>query len=554
MTVVAADQTPAEALDALNQRGLDPIDHLTILRRLEQLALHNVAADTIVGIAKLCDPHELHTDGTPRSDNDGPPPLEQPDRPPFPHASLPAWLHNMADQLAAELQCPYDLPATIALGVLSLIANRAGVTINVAGAWQENTNLYLAAAMPPGGSKSPAFSRMTAPFAGWQDQLDEHHSDELSVWKAKHKRLADAEKTAGKEAAKGDAVAIGLHDDAFRTLDEHETARPRRERLIVSDITPEAAIDVLADNGSHMAVMSAEATFFGALTRYIERGQAANIDVYLNGYSGDDVTVDRRNRDEPVHIAGCRITICVLTQPEPLHRILGDPTNQARGLSDRFMVTEPAPTVGDRRFVGHTAHVHPQTEAEYARRIGLLIEAVTEPIHLELSDDAYEAFNYWRDDVEARRKGKWAPLGGMPEKVWQAVIRTAGLLHIASEPGDIIGTGTIYDAIALGDYWLEHALAIATTDHEDTIDRAATAVLAWAAAEGHESFTLRQLRQAGTIRHTGFNTSGEMATVLERLADTGFVTLPNGERGAGEWWESSRGRPSPPSAHDNESA
>ncbi len=86
------------------------------------------------------------------------------DVPAFPVEVLPAWLRDWVTALADALQCPVDLPAMLALAVLSLCCAKKYV-VRVRPDWEEPINLYVAVALKPGESKSPAFAAATRPIA-----------------------------------------------------------------------------------------------------------------------------------------------------------------------------------------------------------------------------------------------------------------------------------------------------------------------------------------------------------------------------------------------------
>ncbi|MGE1166839.1 DUF3987 domain-containing protein, partial [Peribacillus simplex] len=69
-------------------------------------------------------------------------------------------------------------------------------------------------------------------------------------------------------------------------------------RYFTDDVTPEQLITLMLNNAGRMAVLSAEGGFFDLIKgRYSSN---TNIDVYLKGFSQDQITVDRRGRTEKV--------------------------------------------------------------------------------------------------------------------------------------------------------------------------------------------------------------------------------------------------------------
>jgi uncharacterized protein DUF3987 len=74
--------------------------------------------------------------------------------PAFPVEVFPVWLTQMVCATAADVQVPEDLPAMLALGVISAAAT-GSVEVEIRPDWTEPVHLYLAVAMPPGVGEEP---------------------------------------------------------------------------------------------------------------------------------------------------------------------------------------------------------------------------------------------------------------------------------------------------------------------------------------------------------------------------------------------------------------
>ncbi|MGD9549001.1 MAG: DUF3987 domain-containing protein [Candidatus Krumholzibacteriia bacterium] len=88
------------------------------------------------------------------------------DKPVFPVDTLPPWLRDWVTALATALQCPVDLPAMLGLAVLALCAAKR-YKAHVIQGWDEPLNIYVAVALRPGESKSPAFAAAIRPVSNF---------------------------------------------------------------------------------------------------------------------------------------------------------------------------------------------------------------------------------------------------------------------------------------------------------------------------------------------------------------------------------------------------
>jgi hypothetical protein len=124
-----------------------------------------------------------HSADTADSADDWPFPIplsQAPEVPAFPVDVLPEWLSSFVAAQATELQVPPDLPALLALGaVAGGIARK--VTVSPWPGWEnEPTNLFVMASLPPGERKSQTFSKVFAPIADLERDLQEEARPRVS--------------------------------------------------------------------------------------------------------------------------------------------------------------------------------------------------------------------------------------------------------------------------------------------------------------------------------------------------------------------------------------
>ena len=176
-----------------------------------------------------------------------PEPFDALDVPAFPADALSPWLRVWCLAVANFCQVPTDLPAVVALGVLSLTACRR-YHVEVVPGWREPTNIYAVVALPPGERKSPVFAKATAPLHAYYAELCAELAPKVAARKAERRilqgRIDAAEKAAvvGKKYDNEDGQAAAIRF-AFQLSSLPELCAPT---LVADDCTPEALAVLLA--------------------------------------------------------------------------------------------------------------------------------------------------------------------------------------------------------------------------------------------------------------------------------------------------------------------
>jgi hypothetical protein len=424
----------------------------------------------------------------------------------------------MARAVADEVQVPVDLPAALAMGVLSTAAGgRAEVVVR--GQWREPLNLYTVVAMPPGAGKSPAFRLMCAPVFRAEKQMREAAGSAIA--KAQIEReTAIAEAQEQRRKAKERAEIEGAVMAA--TLAEALPV-PVMPRLAADDVVPEQAATIMAEQGGRLAILSAEGTFFSVIMGRYSSG-TPNLELVLKAHAGDRVQVDRRGRAELIERPA--LTIATTVQPSVIREMAAKPALRERGILARFLMAIPRDLVGSRNM---TPDLVPEDVLrDYADTMAALIAGMADwddPAAIMLSPGALKLHTGWRAEFEPRLKtgtGDLEALRDWAAKLPGAAARIAGLLHLAANPDRgprmPVSEDTMCAALRQADYWAEHAMAAfgAMRAHARTED--ARAVLGWIGAR--ERFTLRDVHRGMQRR---FATAQEALATLAFLEDHGYV-------------------------------
>jgi replicative DNA helicase len=431
--------------------------------------------------------------------------------PTFPVEVFPDWIAEQAQAVADELQMPVDLPANLALIALATVAARAA-TINVSGRWTEPLNVYIAVAMPPSAGKSPAFNFMTGPIRRHEEQLADAAAQSLE-FKAQTKRIIE------KRMAKAEA-ANDVDEARMALMELLELGDLTPPRLTADDATPEALTQLLAEQDGRIAILSTEGGLFDLMTgRYSDK---ANLDVYLKGWSGDTITVDRIGRGQS-KVLKPALTIGLTVQPTVIAALADKPELAGRGLTARFMYSLPVDNVGHRDFVNPTS-----ADPAIGDRYDIELTRIAEQLHgtvdarIGLDPRAHRTFLAWKQELEHRRRpdGELRPLAEWSTKLESTTIRTAGLLHIAHGNGadGVISEDIMSLAIEVGDYWIAHAQAVHDMWGRDPMLDKARIILDF--AEGRESFTIRDLYSK---RRAAFPRADDTIVPLGILVERGWL-------------------------------
>jgi hypothetical protein len=439
--------------------------------------------------------------------------------PAFPIDVFPAWIADHVAQVAKELQVPVDLPAALAIvGLAVCCAKRAEVWVTRT--WREPLCLYVVVAMPPGAGKSPAVRFMLGSLEAHERQLRDAAIPAIAEAET---RRAILEKSQRKAIDKGEtAMALALGDDmlALRV--------PVEPRLFVDDVTVEKLSDLLGEQNGRLALVSTEGGLFDQMAgRYSERGSKANLDPYLQMWSGDTVRVDRVGRGSVV-IDRPALTIGLTVQPTVLSALAERPELKGRGLTARFMYALPPSNVGYRNMLTGEADIDDIVADRYDQRMLALWRQLevhgTAPARLDIAPEARQRFTGWRQALEeARRPGAdLAALAEWSTKVESSVARLAGLLHLAhgNDAGQPVSDATMAAAITVGEYWIAHAKAVHALWETDQEMAAAGTVLAWLADQGSVDVSVRDIYAA---HRTLFPRATDVAAPLALLVERGWL-------------------------------
>ena len=204
--------------------------------------------------------------------------------------TLPTAIKEYVTAVAESTQTPIDLAALSAIAILS-ICLQGRYVVRPKADWQENLNTYCIAFMEPSERKSAVGTAMIKPINKYEANWNRTNAANIEFSKTQKSIPERRLKSLEDQAAKGKVEL----SEVRRASDELADFKEKKElQLYSDDVTTEKLVSILADNDGKAAIFSTEGGIFdmlkGIYTKYV------NIDVFLKGYSGDAIRVERIGR------------------------------------------------------------------------------------------------------------------------------------------------------------------------------------------------------------------------------------------------------------------
>ncbi|MCD0442486.1 DUF3987 domain-containing protein [Glycomyces sp. A-F 0318] len=445
--------------------------------------------------------------------------------PAFPAACLPDWIGDMVDAVAEATQTPTDLAGSVALAALSTAA-QGRVHVQAGPDWVEPANLFTCCALPPGNRKSSVFAAMVRPILDAEAELAEaarpriiEAITEAEIAKrAAEQALAVASKNPGDPDAANGAKSAAMEAEAVTI--------PVAPKLVADDITPEAAKSLLAEQDGRLAILSAEGGIFATIAgRY---SGVPDLDAFLKGHAGDMLRVIRKSAPAE-YVTAPALTVGLAVQPEVLRDAARMPGFEDRGLLARFLFSLPASRVGFRNPA--PAAVPGPVKAAYGRKLAGIVHTMhhrTDAAVLELTAEARERVVRLEREREPRLApgGEWEPILNWANKWTGAVVRIAGLLHMAQYPttghASPIDADTLDAATMIGYYFADHALGVWSYMGTGAEVGPAGELLDWLRRHGQSGMSVRDMHR-GLRRRRNFTTADKVRDAVARLVDHGYL-------------------------------
>jgi hypothetical protein len=432
--------------------------------------------------------------------------------PPFPVAALPTPAREMVEAAAEAFQVDPGMPGCFILAAPSIAALGHGY-VCVKEGYNEPLQLYVVVSALPSERKSPVLSAILAPIRVFIKNHNEMHASEVAANQSKRAILR-------KKWEK--AIGRGNEEEATQLAEELQAMPDLRPlELLLTDSTPEALAKAMGRNNGRMGFASGEGGLFNVLAgAYSDQ---VNLDVILQGYSGEAVAIERVSR-EPVRIEHAALAVTLAVQPQVLDKFLTNEVMLERGLAARFMYSQPPSKLGT-RLIRDARPIPSVVSLAYERRMRQLTAfQASEKVHqLSFSTEAMETYYRWAEEVEGRLSNEWAGIAnGWEGKLVGNTVRLAGAVKLLDDPDPMhVITGLHFSsAVELARYFIAQALHITGKDlglAPDTRE-----VLEEIKKQGKPTVKAYDLRQKLRFRKR-FEREGSVNAALLELERFGYI-------------------------------
>lgn len=408
--------------------------------------------------------------------------------PPFPLECLPAVIRNYVEFVAKSVQVYPDMPASVALSVLSLcLQGKTRIEINPT--WHEEINLYMMVAAPPAERKSPVFHAMTAPVNDYVNEYNGEHLIDFQTYRNSKKVL---------DSKLNKAIDKGEGNDILREIQlEINALQPVTEKkLITTDVTAEALASIMEGNNEVMGIMSDEGGVFDVISGMYS-GNLTNLNIFLQSYNGEPVRIDRKCGS--VSLRRPLLTFGICTQPDVLGTVISNPRFMGRGLVQRFLFCLPESMLGMRGEITNT-----DSSTVGAAYRNLIYRLLNIPVDFTkrtfLSAEARSALFHYMEQVEFQMSGNEI-LSDYKDYFGKHIgktIRIAALMHLCENSPDTPVSGqTMNNAIRIATYYGQHYLKMICADKYDITPHFMLSKLIAKAKKDHcTEISLRNIKRA----------------------------------------------------------
>lgn len=299
----------------------------------------------------------------------------------FPITALPPNIGEYVKQVAKAVQVHPDMTAALALAVLAACAQGKS-QIQLTPEWTEELNLYISVVAEPGQRKSKIFSVLTKPVTDFVNTYNAKNEAEVCAYRNKMARLISHKNSLIAKNASDEEIA------EVQTEISELKAHPKSElRLIASDCTSEALAAVTSANNDKIAILTDEGVF-EVMAGLYNNGKS-NINVYLNSYDGQAISIDRKNSGSLI-LKHPLISFGVCCQPSVISDFISDKNFIGKGLVQRFMFCQPPTLSGTRKLC--TTPIDENLKNNYYKVIYKLLYMNSSNRIITLSPEAYALF------------------------------------------------------------------------------------------------------------------------------------------------------------------
>jgi len=385
--------------------------------------------------------------------------------PNFPINVLAPSVRDYCLEVAESTQTPPDMAFVSALAILALAMQKNYKVVGKTD-WEEQLSLYVMIVAEPSDRKSAVLNQMVKVIHAFEANYNNSHQTELQKNHDEYNRLKNHKAKILKDLENNKAT----QEDYDAVVDKLVNFKLLNSlNLTLDDVTTESIAENMSTQNGCISIVSSEGGMVDIISGLYSK--LVNLDIYLKGYSGDSLKVDRIGRDS-LYIPNPRLTILLTVQPKVLENFITNPTFEGRGLTARFLYSIPKSLVGSRKF--NTEPIKYESKQAFISLVNeILNESGQATTYIHLSDEATTLLEEYHNKFELRlatdlkEMGSWAgKLLGNILRLSAIITRARGIKYdefLGCKPSTddsavwIVQKDDMANAIKVGEYFLEHA-------------------------------------------------------------------------------------------------
>jgi hypothetical protein len=431
-------------------------------------------------------------------------PLAPPTSPPrpYPVAALGSVLSGAAESIAARCQCSSALAAQAVLAVASLVSQRLA-DVRLPYGQTRPLSLFFVTIAASGDRKSTADNEALIPVRMHERNLKQEYEAahaawrvSNSAWAAQHRKIEN-DRSLDRSCREAQLAALG--NAPFEPIKPLLTA-------------PEPTVEALA---KHWPSLPGALGLFSAEGGQMTGGHGFGPDHRLKTAATLSTLWDgsgiRRLRagDGITDLAGRRLALHLMVQPDVATAFLSDPILRDQGLLSRLLVAAPESLAGKRIWREAPKEQDPPMKRYIGVVLGLLEcpasaanEAGNEltPRAIELSTEAKDAWVAFHDQIESAMAQDSALeyLRDVAGKAAENAARIAAVLTIVETPdASIIEADAMTAGCELMTWYVFEALRLSGAHRQPPALRNAIKLLEWLRAKHKTQVTRSEIMQFG---------------------------------------------------------
>lgn len=418
---------------------------------------------------------------------EGPRPLtrEIVDQEPYPIEAL-GQIRPAVLAISDHTRAPVEICAQAVLGALALVLQAHADVVLPTGAARP-LSMFLLTVAGSGERKSAVDALALKPVAEKEKLLRSEYQSAVATFEIDH-ALWEAQRAGALGDLKKPSMALSGEAD-LRALGE-APERPLTPMLVCPEPTFEGYCRLTATGLPALGIYSAEGgAFIGGFGMSADHRlkTAAGLSSLWDG----DPVKRVRAGDGASILAGRRLSMHLMAQPDVAWQMINDEMLISQGLMSRILVSAPPSAAGTRFFTkpspaaeANLARYHEDLAALLAATLPLARDTQNElqPRKLPLSDGAEQIWINLHDFIEERLvvDGEFHAIAGLANKAAEHAARLAGIMQLWVDfDAEEIGAAMMADASVIIQYYLTEALRLRDLAAVSTHLKLTSRVLDW---------------------------------------------------------------------------